>query len=86
MKNDDFGIGIESKFDVMILKHIMILLKVQGMKLENINFLKMLKLIKDFGMGAPVKGNTLLNYFNIGVDIIDCLLEKNILRKIFFTR
>jgi SAM-dependent methyltransferase len=32
---------------------------------------------KVFGMGAPVKGNTLLNYFGVGGDLIECLLEKN---------
>jgi SAM-dependent methyltransferase len=34
-----------------------------------------------FGFGAPVKGNTLLNYFGIGTDLIECLVEKNPLRK-----
>jgi SAM-dependent methyltransferase len=34
-----------------------------------------------FGMGAPVKGNTLLNYFGIGTQRIECLVEKNRLRK-----
>jgi SAM-dependent methyltransferase len=34
-----------------------------------------------YGMGAPVKGNTLLNYFGIGKKLIDCLVEKNPLRK-----
>jgi SAM-dependent methyltransferase len=34
-----------------------------------------------FGMGAPVKGNTLLNYFGIGHDYLDCLVEKNPLRR-----
>jgi SAM-dependent methyltransferase len=33
-----------------------------------------------FGYGAPVKGNTLLNYFGIGTDLIECLVEKNPLR------
>ena len=32
-------------------------------------------------MGAPVKGNTLLNYFGITKKDISCLLEKNELRK-----
>src|SRR5262249_20920653 len=31
--------------------------------------------------GAPVKGNTLLNYFGIGAELIECLVEKNPLRK-----
>lgn len=34
-----------------------------------------------FGMGAPAKGNTLLNYFNINKNLIQKLLEKNQLRK-----
>jgi SAM-dependent methyltransferase len=34
-----------------------------------------------FGMGAPVKGNTLLNYFGVGTDRIECLVEKNSLRR-----
>ena len=34
-----------------------------------------------FGFGAPVKGNTLLNYFGIGPDLVECLVEKNPLRK-----
>jgi len=36
---------------------------------------------KVYGMGAPVKGNTLLNYFGITKDLIECLVEKNELRK-----
>jgi hypothetical protein len=34
-----------------------------------------------FGLGAPVKGNTLLNYFGVGTAYIDYLVEKNPLRK-----
>jgi len=34
-----------------------------------------------YGMGAPVKGNTLLNYFGIGPDVIECLVERNPLRR-----
>ena len=34
-----------------------------------------------FGMGAPVKGNTLLNYFGIGKETLDFLVEKNEMRK-----
>jgi SAM-dependent methyltransferase len=34
-----------------------------------------------YGMGAPVKGNTLLNYFGVGRDRVVCLVEKNRLRK-----
>lgn len=34
-----------------------------------------------YGFGAPVKGNTMLNYFGVGPDIIECLVEKNVLRR-----
>lgn len=34
-----------------------------------------------FGFGAPAKGNTLLNYFGLGTQYIDCLVEKNELRR-----
>lgn len=53
------------------------------MKKKNVDFLIYAKECgkKVFGMGAPVKGNTLLNYFNVGSELIECLLEKNHLRK-----
>jgi SAM-dependent methyltransferase len=38
-----------------------------------------------FGLGAPVKGNTLLNYFKIGTHYIDYLVEKNHLRRGLFS-
>lgn len=34
-----------------------------------------------FGLGAPVKGNTLLNYFGVGPDRVECLVERNALRR-----
>lgn len=34
-----------------------------------------------YGMGAPVKGNTLLNYFGVGRERVSCLVEKNRLRR-----
>lgn len=34
-----------------------------------------------YGMGAPVKGNTLLNTFGVTTDLIECLTERNPLRK-----
>ena len=37
-----------------------------------------------FGMGAPVKGNTLLNYFGVGPETIECLVERNALRRNLF--
>ena len=57
--------------------------RVKEIKKINLEFLwnekKMGKLI--VGMGAPVKGNTLLNYFGIKSDLIKVLLEKNKMRK-----
>jgi len=34
-----------------------------------------------WGFGAPVKGNTMLNYFGVGPDTIEYLIEKNPLRR-----
>ena len=53
------------------------------LKDKNIKFLKDCRRNEQivFGMGAPVKGNTLLNYFNINKNLIQKLLEKNQLRK-----
>lgn len=58
-------------------------LRIKNLKIENIQFLEEAKNKNKrvFGMGAPVKGNTLLNYFDIGTNLIECLLEKNKLRK-----
>ncbi len=39
---------------------------------------------KVFGLGAPVKGNTLLNYFDITPRLIKCLVELNSLRRGLF--
>jgi len=54
-----------------------------GRKEENLRFLRAAKRQgkRIFGFGAPVKGNTLLNYFRIGPDLIECLVEKNPMRK-----
>ena len=38
-----------------------------------------------YGFGAPVKGNTLLNYFGIGKETLDLMVEKNKLRKNLYT-
>ena len=56
--------------------------KIKLLKKENLNFLKKCKKQKKivYGMGAPVKGNTLLNYFKINTKLIPMLLEKNNLR------
>jgi SAM-dependent methyltransferase len=57
--------------------------KIQIMKNTNLEYLKKARLEGKsvFGFGAPVKGNTLLNYFNIGPDLVSCLVEKNELRR-----
>ncbi len=56
---------------------------IEKTKVKNVNYLLQCK--KEgktiYGMGAPVKGNTLLNYFDLGLETIDCLVEKNTLRR-----
>lgn len=61
--------------------------RISEMKRENISALAERKARgkRIYGMGAPVKGNTLLNYFQIGPSIIDCLVEKNGLRRGLFS-
>jgi len=41
--------------------------------------------LRVFGLGAPVKGNTLLNYFGAGPELIECLVERNPLRRGLFS-
>jgi len=57
--------------------------RIQQMKADNLAYLNQAKQQKKriFGFGAPVKGNTLLNYFGIGPESIECLVEKNELRR-----
>jgi len=57
--------------------------RIKRMKEENLAYLRNAKQQnkKIFGMGAPVKGNTLLNYFGVGPQYIDALVEKNELRR-----
>jgi SAM-dependent methyltransferase len=57
--------------------------RIEQMKQENLAFLDEARAAgkRVFGMGAPVKGNTLLNYFGVGPDRIECLVEKNELRR-----
>ncbi len=40
---------------------------------------------KIYGMGAPVKGNTLLNYCGIGTQYLECLVERNNRRQGLFS-
>ncbi len=57
--------------------------RIERMKEENLAYLAQAKRRGQrlFGMGAPVKGNTLLNYFGVGTQYLDCLVEKNELRR-----
>ena len=57
--------------------------RIKRMKEENVAYLKGRRAAgkRIFGFGAPVKGNTMLNYFGIGPDVIECLVEKNELRR-----
>jgi 2-polyprenyl-3-methyl-5-hydroxy-6-metoxy-1,4-benzoquinol methylase len=61
--------------------------RIKQMKLDNLGYLDAAKRQGKhiFGMGAPVKGNTLLNYFGIGCRYLDCLVEKNELRRGLFS-
>lgn len=61
--------------------------KIKALKKENLSYLAKKKKEgkRIFGMGAPVKGNTLLNYFGIGRETLDCLVEKNELRRGLFS-
>lgn len=61
--------------------------RIQTMKVDNLDYLSKAKRAgkRVFGFGAPAKGNTLLNYFEVGPKYIDCLVEKNLLRKGLFS-
>lgn len=58
-------------------------LRIKRMKQENLEYLNTAKAAgkRVYGFGAPVKGNTMLNYFGVGPDLIECLVEKNELRR-----
>ncbi len=57
--------------------------RIEIMKQENLRYLSDAKKQgkRVFGMGAPVKGNTLMNYFGINGNYLECLVEKNELRR-----
>jgi 2-polyprenyl-3-methyl-5-hydroxy-6-metoxy-1,4-benzoquinol methylase len=61
--------------------------RIEQMKTANLAYLAQAKGQgkRIFGFGAPAKGNTLLNYFKIGPETLDCLVEKNTLRKGLFS-
>lgn len=60
--------------------------RIEAMKVTNLEWLHIQKSRgrEVFGLGAPVKGNTMLNYFGVGPDLISCLVEKNPLRQGLF--
>lgn len=57
--------------------------RIDRMKADNLAYLDRARRSnrRIYGFGAPVKGNTLLNYFGIGTQYLDCLVEKNELRR-----
>ena len=57
--------------------------RIRQIKTQNVAYLDRVKRAGKtvFGFGAPVKGNTLLNYFGIGPRYLDCLVEINELRR-----
>lgn len=57
--------------------------RIERMKEEDLVILRRTKQAgkRIYGLGAPAKGNTRLNYFAIGPDVISCLVERNPLRK-----
>jgi SAM-dependent methyltransferase len=63
--------------------YLMFAQRIKQMKVENLAYLDVKKKQgkRIFGMGAPVKGNTLLNYFGVGTQYLEYLVEKNELRR-----
>lgn len=61
--------------------------RVARMREETLSYLRAEKARgkRIYGFGAPVKGNTFLNYCGIGTQYLDCLVEKNPLRKGLFS-
>lgn len=53
--------------------------RISQRKQENLEFLRAKKAQGKtvYGLGAPVKGNTLLNYYGVGPELIQCLVERN---------
>jgi len=58
-------------------------LDIEQLRKENQDYLQSAKAAgkRVYGMGAPVKGNTLLNYFQVGPDLVQGLVEINTLRR-----
>jgi len=60
--------------------------RIKVFKEENLAYLRAAKAAgkRVWGFGAPVKGNTMLNYCGVGPDLIECLVERNELRRGLF--
>jgi SAM-dependent methyltransferase len=60
---------------------------IQQLRIENQDYLQAKKAEGKtvYAMGAPVKGNTLLNYFHVGPDLVQGLVEINQLRRGLFS-
>lgn len=60
---------------------------IEQMKIENLRYLEEAARRKKrvYGLGAPVKGNTLLNYFKVGPNLVEALIERNALRRGMFS-
>ena len=61
--------------------------RIQTMRVENLAFLedRAAQGKRVYGMGAPVKGNTLLNYFGVTNRLMQCVVERNTLRRGLYT-
>lgn len=61
--------------------------RIRKLKEDLLSILKKLKSEnkKIIGYGAPAKGNTLLNYFQIGADLLDYIADKNPLKHNLYT-
>lgn len=57
--------------------------RIKTFKEDNLLYLRRQKQARRrvWGFGAPVKGNTLLNYFGVDRTLIECLVERNPLRR-----
>ena len=60
--------------------------RIQQFKAQNLAYLVELRARRKrvWGLGAPVKGNTLLNYLGVTPELIECLVERNVLRRGLF--
>jgi SAM-dependent methyltransferase len=61
--------------------------RIEQMRARDVEYLEGLSRTgkRVFGLGAPAKGNTLLNYFQVGPTLLECLVERNDLRRGLFS-